>query len=442
MDPIRISVATHRGKYQTTFDFGAGALPPVTSAADAVTLNNKRTDYVDGLYKARKLLGLANPKCTPRQAAAFLKEVHDLGSGLQYKLFGDDLPAVSEMFVKALRPLAANPSTMQARIIVLDTGGLFFPLEILPLLDPTDIEPSDDRAYVALRARSFVGMMAVVQRTLRKEVDQNHVLARTPRLPMKIIYHVDLNGAHDEIAFFRSRQASIALDGPWPAGGLNRRPGLIGALMRGAAEKIGIVSSASRQQREARQREQFSRDFTRFLTNPGQTFAGDPREPPDQVFHVSCHCSAVPGGGDYQLIVKGAGGIESCVTISEIETHISQMQNERWQGSQPFVFLNACSTGVTKSGDYARFETLFAGTRHRGVITTETNIPDGFGSPLAMSFYDSLFNNMTVGQALHRARWDMMGLPTNPLGLLYHLYGSPHLSLAAPVAEQRVARPA
>jgi hypothetical protein len=40
-----------------------------------------------------------------------------------------------------------------------------------------------------------------------------------------------------------------------------------------------------------------------------------------------------------------------------------------------------------------------------------------------------LIDRKTVGQALHIARWDMLHLHLNPLGLLYNVYGNPDLRL-------------
>jgi hypothetical protein len=438
---LKVTLEIENGRYRTTIDFGAGPVLFVSSD-DIDSLSNFRRRYVLELHQARLDLGSANPKCTVRQASTFLKTVHDLGSELQQKLFGEHLSEVSRLFVDILHPLVIDPPKTEARLILLDTGGLFFPLEMLPLLDPRAVEPSDHVAYLALRARSFVGMSAVVHRVLRREMDQEQVLACSPKLPVKVFYHADLAGAHDEIKFFRDRHVSIALDGPWPPKPTRNPVGRsIGTLWRRIGEKVGVVSSQTSDEQAKRERDAFARAFTGFLMDPGRSFDGSAREPPDQICHFSCHASTAAQPGDYRLIVKGAGGAEASVTIGEIQKHISQRSAEQRPQSLPFVFLNACSTGVSQPGDFARFENLFAGTHHRGLITTETNVPDRFAAALAQLFYDSLLGKFTVGQSLHIARWHMLTLKYNPLGLLYYIYGNPYLSLrplapAQPAAAQ------
>lgn len=432
MDPIRVTVGVDGGHYLTSFDFGVGSFS-VRTADPYDTTGNVRRYYLGRLREARARLGAASPGCTVAQAFAFLKDVHDLGSELQEQFFGNDLPKVSQGFADALRARGAEPLDAEARLVVLDCGGLFFPLEIMPLLDVSEIVPTARETDLYRRARSFVGLSAVVQRTLRREVDQNQFLDCNPKLPIKLFYHAGLRAAHDEADFFRDHPA-IALDGPWPA----ERPGesataRIKGLWRFVAARIGIPTAPS-----VVDATEVPRAFTRYLMEPHRAFDGTARQPPDQICHFSCHCGE--DAGDYKLIMRAGNGAEVAVRISEMRRYIAQGNYRAQRVVRPFVFLNACLTGANQLGDFARFESFFESTLHRGLITTEAEVPDGFAAPLAKVFYDHLLSEYTVGQSLHRARWDLLTLVKNPFGLLYFLYGEPNLRLRHPIGVRQAAR--
>src|SRR5437899_1427639 len=110
--------------------------------------------------------------------------------------------------------MTIEPPGNLAPTVEVDAPGLFLPLEILPLLG-TDWPPFDGVPSISeleRRAHWFVGMSAVVRRTLRLKdgLDQDLILTSVPRLPIKLFYHAGLAGAGKELVFFRKKNDRIA----------------------------------------------------------------------------------------------------------------------------------------------------------------------------------------------------------------------------------------
>jgi hypothetical protein len=361
-------------------------------------------------------------------------------------LAGNEFAKLSNLFIDQLRPTAAiEPPEGLAPIVEIDAPGMFLPLEVLPLLG-TNWPPLSTpltREELIRRARLFVGMSAIVRRVPRVEggLDQNSILTSLPHLPLKVFYHSELAGAGKELEFFRKNAARVQLDGPWPIDkprtstlrrtfdGLRR----VATFINGPSATAGLTEDESANQRK------FVNDITKFLMNPQKTFSDQEREPPDQIHHFCCHCVRTAESGDYALVLKSTRGQETRVRIGEIQASLvssGALHREGFSSSLPLVFLNACASGVTEPDDFASFEELFATTRHRGLIATQTRVPDQFASSLAEIFYSSLLQDKTVGQALYIARWLVFQLELNPLGLLYNIYGNTDLRLGSP--EERV----
>jgi len=94
--------------------------------------------------------------------------------------------------------------------------------------------------------------------------------------------------------------------------------------------------------------------------------------------------------------------------------------------SYPLAFLNACGTSKTIPTALTSFPKGFLRT-YRGVIGTETPIPDDFAAAFSAKFYARFVRGYSLGEALHRARWDFLQQSCNPLGILYTAYANPDL---------------
>jgi hypothetical protein len=388
------------------------------------------------------MLGPAQPGCQEEGAYRFLDTVHRLGCELLYKLAGEKLGELANRFVDQFRlSMKIDPPGNLAPIVEVDTPGLFFPLETLPLLG-LKWPPADTltKAELFSRARAFVGMSAVVRRIprVKEGLDQDPVLTSVPLLPVKLFYHADLAGASEEARFFQRLRDKIALDGPWPLDQPKRSLAERATrTWRVIKQGIGVTTDgpecAAGIEAELRQKK-FADEITRYLINPDISFAGNERRPPDQIHHFSCHCRKAEAG-DYALALKGDNGFENEIRIGDIQTSLVRLLDPLSAGipcARPLVFLNACASGITEANDFASFEGLFATTKHRGLIATQTAVPDRFASRFAELFYNALLDRKTVGQALHIARWDMFHLYLNPLGLLYNVYGNSEMKISDP----------
>ena len=98
------------------------------------------------------------------------------------------------------------------------------------------------------------------------------------------------------------------------------------------------------------------------------------------------------------------------------------------------VVLNACGASKLTPAGVSSFPDLFLKIRSRGVIGTETTIPDEFATAFAKQFYDNLLRGYKVGETMYRARWHLLAEHYNPLGILYAAYVDPELGVWKPVS--------
>jgi hypothetical protein len=63
------------------------------------------------------------------------------------------------------------------------------------------------------------------------------------------------------------------------------------------------------------------------------------------------------------------------------------------------------------------------------VIGTETLIPDKFAAAFAAQFYTEFLAGESMGQALIRAKHQMVCQYSNPLGMVYTMYADPDLQV-------------
>jgi hypothetical protein len=435
---VRITTAPSE-RYRLTFRFADGTEVCTTSKETKDRISHFRRQYVQELYNARLVLGTADPICNRQAAALFFARVHGVGLELLSMIAEGQTPQLANAFERTLRGRSgADPARSMPSLVEIDAPDLFLPIEIFPLLGiqqpevafhPTDLE-------LAAIASSFVGMWAIVRRQLTDgEIDQNTSLTAAPRLPVKYFRHADLPGALKDKIFFDSHADRLDIDGPWPTD--EARPtarARVRESFKTALRGIGFGWTPAVQTAEEaehwREKQHFVREMTHHLMVPETRFDGRECKPPSQIVHFSCHCRpAASAKGDYELELKGTNGTKRCVRIGEIRQALATGAYSAPSGgrSRPFVFLSACASWVNEPDDFASFEALFASTQHRGVIATQTSVPDLFASELTEIFYTELLKQKSVGHALHIARWEMLRLRQNPLGLLYNLYGNPDL---------------
>ena len=99
-----------------------------------------------------------------------------------------------------------------------------------------------------------------------------------------------------------------------------------------------------------------------------------------------------------------------------------------WQRSHPLVFINGCHTTDVQPAKAIDFvDELVGNDQAAGVIGTEITIFESLAVFFADRFLAHFNADSNVGEAMRRARLDLLGQQLNPLGLLYVAYALPTL---------------
>jgi hypothetical protein len=88
---------------------------------------------------------------------------------------------------------------------------------------------------------------------------------------------------------------------------------------------------------------------------------------------------------------------------------------------------------MTPNGITSFPEMFLFNVGNRGVIGTETRIPDQFAAEFSEQFYLNLVRGATLGMAVFNARWTLLKRRNNPLGLLYSVYANPYATVRKPL---------
>ncbi|UYF97127.1 leucine-rich repeat domain-containing protein (plasmid) [Rhodococcus aetherivorans] len=106
-----------------------------------------------------------------------------------------------------------------------------------------------------------------------------------------------------------------------------------------------------------------------------------------------------------------------------------QWSPELWLDVRPLVFINGCHTAALSPEQVVDFVNAFAGANAAGVVGTEIAVAQPVASEFAQRFYEHFMggNPMTVGQAMRRARLDLLA-KGNVAGLVYTAFCSMDLA--------------
>jgi hypothetical protein len=299
------------------------------------------------------------------------------------------------------------------------------PFEFFPLFDstfPPAIGTTDELLRLAAR---FLGFSTIVQRFPDASPDQDLTppparseaaikIDNIPRLPIRFFQHAKLEGARQEKQFFQ-KQKCVELRGPWPDQALNK-----GDFIRRLAIQIleatpdqngfGIAGAAE--------------------SNEGQQL--------DQIQHFACHCNTDKTDSlEYSLeLLDHAGFFSSSsvrsATIDDLAGEFSGLPQRRPDVAYPLIFLNACGASKLTPKGVTSFPKLFLEIGNRGVIGTETNVPDKLAAAFSQRFYSALIEGKSVGESTYLARRDLLK-KNNPLGILYTVYADPDLRVKRPL---------
>jgi hypothetical protein len=437
---VRFKVSLKEGQYWIEIFKGDKEDTPdleFFSRDSAQEISNSADNYAVRTQAAKESLN-GRDETSYDAAFAFIKEVHSLGHRMMRSIFGEKYVDVSKLLIEiaGVRDLDVLPPPLRyLKVIAVDSGRLFFPIELMPLLNTR--EPSG-RSWLTA-AGSFVGMCFAIDRINRhlEGSPTNNLLNSDARLSMRVFYNVTLRGANDELDFFRSG-GPFSLDAVWPTDAAPpRKRGLLSKLFFAPPEPVLLdVLSATKEIAE----------HLMCHRMPGQT------SKLADVLHFCCHYDRDPASKDHSFSFCGLNGRPIEISISRLDERTGYIADEerrkREDSNSAFavepsgaalVFLNACATGREQVGDFISVKRLLVDLGHRGVIVTETSMPDAYAKTFSRCFYESLFldnldtgRKRSVGEAIHRAKWETLKDEKNPLGLFYNLYGNPDLFFYEP----------
>ena len=349
-----------------------------------------RLDEVKDSVRGREL--------TIKQASDALESLNLSTLTLTWQIFRDELERVASIFQKCFPTW--RTSTDPVIITVTAELNRFIPIEFLPLFEFSEWPEADDLPTLETAVRRFLGFSAIIRREFRDlSISHDLILQNEPKLPLRCFVYDNLRGANAEVSFFQDNANYIDIDGPWPATKLSRRD--------------------------------FSKAMAAFLRYANQRFDGQIRTPIDQIQHFSCHCE-VDESISSNSILRLANGNE--VKISDLQAYFAILSGESMPQSGPLIFLNACGSSRMNPMSATSFPRFFLEeNRNRGFIGTETNVPDSFAAEFSQRFYQGLLGGLSLGKAIHYAKWAMLQEKKNPLGILYTIYADPDLHVSKPV---------
>jgi hypothetical protein len=288
---------------------------------------------------------------------------------------------------------ALNPDRPPRVIEVKSPQRFFFPFELLRWQDdPEGGLPGEP----AIRARLILGMSALIRRQVCETPEAQGPLPNGSGLPVTVFQHPGLPAARAEVDYLKASGDLVNVYGSWP---VDR------ALAQMAAVQHIIDST---------------------VPMDSQPWTG-----PATVLHLACHC-VTTGANDRHRYVN-VGGDNGCVTLSELKNEVAGKASAN---VRPLVFLNACRSAAPQAVDRGAFAEFMLAVRFRGVVGTLFDISDVVAAHFARVFYQALLSGRTVGEAMYDARWHLMEVHGNPLGLLYSFHGNVDLTVSDPHAGQ------
>jgi hypothetical protein len=374
----------------------------IARAALRATALNVHGSLPTALLEVKKAAAAVDPNGDWPVAAPALLQLRDKGTFLANELFEGGTRYFYEFAdacAKALPPAQRQPD--DPPLVELESrADQFLPIELLPLFDRDWPERLDTALDIEAAAQSFLGFAAVIRRVPPVSIPQDTVLT-SPPLPVAFVCNDKLPGATREAEVLsKFGQTVVAIDEP-----LEGASGL-------SPDKLAELLS--------------HRIYYPELPH-------QPNRPHDQVLHFACHCDTDPASTATWLLRVGD---DIKVRMNKLIAELGYRERERRlhepppdRPTRPLVFMNACDTSTINPSSAASFVQLFLENGNRGFIGTETRIPDRVAAEFSRIFYNHLLDGGTVGYAMHQAKWDLLRLFKNPLGVLYTLYGNPDLAV-------------
>jgi hypothetical protein len=352
------------------------------------------------LAEATRRIRDQRDRVDPAEAGRLIGEIASAGRiflGYVLREPRDDFHKLSHFLQRACPAWRIRNAQVPLVHVIADADH-YFPWELLPLFAPLATAEARDQLELEQASLAFPGFATVLERH-----DPDHAVNTTfldgwDRLSVRLVYDASLPGARTEVGFFRGKGHLFRLKGPYPRDITD--------------DKAPTLAQQ--------------------LCDPALGIDGARTGFPDQIVHFACHCEA--DGHDtatftYRLADEQKQ--EMVIRLDELVDELIRHPPEEKPHDKPLVFLNACGTAVMDPASAASLLKPFHDNHNRGIIGTAANVPDRIAADVSRWFYTNLIAEaMTVGEALHEAKWRLLQDRGNPLGLLYSIHALASLRVA------------
>lgn len=312
------------------------------------------------------------PKLTPRLRDELIGRFHSLGVEICTTLVGSYRSERLEIGPGTLEESAA------LSLELVCPNSLILPVELLPVLQPVgsgaDRLPPETAALLGFGAETS---RKILRGAPLAETDGLDVTA------LSLYWDATLQGA---------RREKTSLDGRFGAGLLGPSP-----------EHRRVT------------RDELADQIIRKRDRP------DAPQGPSAIEHFSCHHVRGKTKSAPDIVrLKPPGWFASRIPITASDLKKRSYGMEAKGG---LVFLNACGTGPVSPRAVSSFASELYECGRTAIVATWCDVPDSVAAFMSTYFYDALFSGASVGEALRRARLQLLRKKNNPLGLLYTVYG-------------------
>jgi hypothetical protein len=376
-------------------------LPPVQLLLTPARLKELREAYAFGLRKFVAILATSGRVAKDRNIAdTALRCLYSVGAELGFGIFGSMGVLDVQDFFRMAWPAwgkAADDDYVPPRVELVGSLDFPLPLEFVPLFSTEELLPSTSLENIACRFPVFSTIFFRSASDISPQTAE--VIDNRMALLVRLFLHADLKGAKQEFDFLKSARGAT-LRGPWP------------------------------------DRAMPPNDFIRSLADQMQfaTAANDTVTGTDHIQHFVCHCDTEKAHSRDFTIELAHSAKRWPFSASPARTaSLAELSaiffGRKTSNVGPLVFLNACGSSKITPEGLLSFPSLFLRIGSRGVIGTETAIPDLAAAEFAREFYTLFFKGLTLGEALFEARMRLLRTRFNPIGALYSAYANADLRI-------------
>jgi len=373
-----------------------GAERVTLQLGDAAQVREHHSRFVENLDRIRRLIG-DGLQCTADRAAAGLAELAGAGRSFLMSVFDttDEVLRLEDCFRRACPTWNGGNRARPPHIQSFGWLDEHLPWELLPVFGVRHLPAATSPAELDTACRPFGGFAAVIERRIPVTVPKRTAIDASQGIGVRFFYHAGFGGAQSELGFLRAHADRIRLRGPYPNGDAN-------------------APSIAQQ-----------------LRDPTLGDEGLPTEHSDHVVHFACHCDTrAPITEEHAFHLADEDGETTTMSVRRLLNDLL-MAERRSAGpvDMPIVFVNACDSATLDPRSGTSLLTPFVKNRNVAMIGTVAKVPDAVAAGFSKRFYGSLLSGETLGAALLQSRRHLVLQHSNPLGMLYCLFGVSELRM-------------